>query len=78
MQKVEIKFLISLVCELQKVGTVCKLDFYVDACFRKISVEWRYLTLKILAYRAVLAPNFVEKASLILFSVEIMCGISLI
>ena len=45
--------------------------------FGGISVEGRDLTMNILAFRAVLAPNFVEKA-LILVSVEIMCGISLI
>ena len=46
--------------------------------FGRICVEWRSLTMDILAYRALLAPNFVEKASLILLSIEIMCGIILI
>ena len=46
--------------------------------FCKISVEWLDLTMDILAYRAVLAPNFVEKASLILVREEIMCEIILI
>ena len=46
--------------------------------FGKISVEWRKLTMDILAYRAPLTPNIVEKASLILISIEIMCGIILL
>ena len=46
--------------------------------FGRFSVEWRNLTMDILAYRALLAPNFIEKASLILISIEIMCGIILI
>ena len=76
MQKVEIiKFLSAMVCELEKVGTVCKLCFMLKRVFGRISVEWRSLTMDILAYRALLAPNFVEKASLILISIEIMCGI---
>ena len=45
--------------------------------FGRISVEWRNLTLDILADRAVLASNLAEKASLILVSIEIMCGIRL-
>ena len=73
MQKIEIiKFLMTLVHELEKVGTVCKLCFIFMHVFGRISVEWRNLTIDILAYRALLAPNFVEKASLILTSVEIM------
>ena len=55
-----------------------KLGLMLMHDFGRISVEWRNLTMNILAYRAVLAPNFVEKVSLILVSVEIMCGISLI
>ena len=79
MQNVEIsKFLKALVCEFEKVGTVCNLCFMLMHVFGRISVEWRNLTINSFAYRAVLAPNFVEKASLILVSVEIMCGISLI
>ena len=46
--------------------------------FGRISVEWRNLTMTISVYRAVLAPNFVEKALLILVSVGNICGISLI
>ena len=46
--------------------------------FGRISAEWRNLTMDILAYRADLASNFVEKASRILVSIEIMCGIILI
>ena len=46
--------------------------------FGRIRVEWRNLTMDILACRALMAPNFVEKASLILISIEIMCGIILI
>ena len=52
--------------------------FYVDALFGRISVEWRNLTMKILAYGAALESNFVEIASLILVSIEIMFGIILI
>ena len=79
MQKVEIiKFLMALVCELETVGTVCKLCFMLMHVFGRISVEWRNLTMCILAYRALLAPNFVEKAFIILISIEIMCGIILI
>ena len=46
--------------------------------FGRISVEWRNWTMNSLAYRAVLAPNFVESASLILVSIEIICEIILI
>ena len=46
--------------------------------FGRIIVVWCNLTMDILAYRALLAPNFVEKAFLILISVEIMRGIVLI
>ena len=78
MQKEEIiKFLMALVYELEKVQTVCKLCFMLMHSFSKISVEWRNLTFDILAYRAVLAPNFAEKASLILVVIEIMCRIIL-
>ena len=73
-----IKSLMALVCELERVGTVCKLCFMLMHVFGRISVEWRDLTIDILSYRAVLAPNFVIKASLILVSVAIMCEISLI
>ena len=59
MQKVEIiKFVMVMVCELEKVGTVCKLCFMLMLVFGRISVEWRNLTMDILAYRALLAPNF--------------------
>ena len=79
MQKVEIiNFLMAMVCELEKVGTVCKLYFMLMRVFGRISVEWRSLTMDILVYRAILAPNFAEKASRILISIEIMCGIILI
>ena len=79
MQKVKIiKFQMAMVCELEKVGTVCNLYFMLMRVFGRISVEWRSLTMDILAYRALLAPNFVEKASLILISIEIICGIILI
>ena len=79
MQKVIIiMFLMAMVCELEKVGTVCKLCFMLMRVFDRISVEWRSLTMDILAYRALLVLNFVEKASLILISIEIMCGIILI
>ena len=79
MQKGEIiKFLMTMVCELEKVGTVCKLCFMLMPVFGRISVECRNLTVDILAYRARLGPNFVEKAYLILISIEIMCGIILI
>ena len=54
------------------------LEFILMHVFGRTSVEWRNLTMNILAYRAVLAPNFVEKASLILVSIEILCGIILI
>ena len=67
-----------VVCELEKVGTVCKLCFMLMHVFGRISVDWRNSTMDILAYRALLAPNFVEKASLILVSIEIMCGTILI
>ena len=70
MRKVEIiKFLMTMVCELEKVGTVCKLCFMLMRVFGRIRVEWRNLTMDILAYRALLALNFVEKASLILISI---------
>ena len=46
--------------------------------FGRISVEWRNLTFDILAYRAVLAPDFADKASLILVFIEVLCGIILI
>ena len=49
--------------------------FYVDARFLIISVEWRNLMMDILAYQVLVAPNFTEKASLILISIEIMFGI---
>ena len=39
--------------------------------FGRISVEWRNLTMEILVYRAVLAPNFVEKGSLNLLSIKL-------
>ena len=79
MHKVEIiKFLMPLVCELEKVGTGCKLCFMLMHVFGRISVEWRNLTMDILAYRTFLAPNFIEKTSLSLISIEIMCGIILI
>ena len=42
--------------------------------FVRIGVEWRNLTVDILAYRAILALNFVKKAPLILISIEIICG----
>ena len=76
MQKIEIiKCLMALVCELEKVGTVCKLYFMLMHVFGRISVEWRNLTMGILAYQALWAPNFVEKGSLILVSIQLMCGI---
>ena len=79
LQKVEIiKFLMAMVCELEKIGIVCKLCFMLMHVFDRISVEWRILTMDILAYRALLAPNFVEKTSLTLINIEIMCGIILI
>ena len=60
-------------CELEKVGTVCKLCFMLMHVFGRISVEWRNLAMDISAYRALLAPNFVEKAFLrILISIDIM------
>ena len=53
MQKVEIiKFLMAMVCKLEKVDTVCKLSFMLVHVFGRISVEWRNLTMDILAYRA--------------------------
>ena len=67
MQKVEIiSFLMALVCNLERVGTLCNLCFIMMLVFGRISVEWRNWTMTFLAYRAVLAPKFVEKASLIL------------
>ena len=79
MQKEEIiKFLMALVCELEKVRTVWKLYFMLMHIFDRISVEWPNLTMDILAYQAVLAPNCVEKGSLIILSIKIMCGIILI
>ena len=74
MQKVKvIKFLMALVCNMNKVGTVCKSCFMLMHVFGRISVVLHNLTMYILAYRAVLAPNSVEKASLILVSIDIMC-----
>ena len=52
--------------------------FMLMRVFGRIGVKWRNLTMNILAYQALFAPNFVEKASLILISIEIMCGIILI
>ena len=49
-------------------GTMCKLRFMLMHVFGRISVEWRNLTMNTLAYRAVLAPNIVEKTSLFLIS----------
>ena len=63
------------VCELEKVGTVCKLCFMLKHVFGRISVEWRSLAMDIVAYRGLWAPNFFEKASLRLISIKIMCGI---
>ena len=68
----------ALVCILEKVGTVCNLCFILMHVFGRIIVDWRNLTMDILAYRAVLAPNFVEKGFLILVSIKIICGIILI
>ena len=65
----------AMVCELEKVGTACKLCFMLMHVIGRISVEWRNLTMDILAYRALLEPNFIQKASLILMSIEIKCGI---
>ena len=60
MQQVEIiKFLMALVCESEKVGILSKLCFMSIYVFGRISVEWRNLTMNILAYRAVVAPNFI-------------------
>ena len=42
--------------------TVCKLCFMLMHVFGRIGVEWRNLTMDILAYRALLALNFVEKS----------------
>ena len=76
MQKGEIKkFLMALVCKSEYFGIVCKLYFIMMHVFGRIGIERRNLTMDILAYRAVLAPNFVEKASVILARIEIMCGI---
>ena len=62
MEKVEvIKFLMVFMYELEKVGTVCKLCCMLIHVFGRIIVEWRNLTMNILAYRAILAPSFVEK-----------------
>ena len=67
MQKIEIlKLLMSLVCETEKGRTVCKLCLMLMHAFGRVSVEWHKLTMDVLAYRGVLAPNFVEKISLIL------------
>ena len=41
-------------CDLEKVGTVRKLYFMLMHDFDKISVEWRNLTLDILALRKLL------------------------
>ena len=46
--------------------------------FGRASDEWRKFTFDILAYQAVLAPNFARKASLRLVCIEIMCGMILI
>ena len=53
-------------------------NYFLYCVFGRHSVEWHNLMMDILAYRALLAPNFIEKASLILISIEIMCGIILI
>ena len=46
MQKVEIiKFLMALVCEMEKIGTVCKLYFMLMYVFGRIRVEKRNLTM---------------------------------
>ena len=48
MEKVEIiQFLMAMVCELETVGTVCKLCFMLMRVFGRISVEWRNLTMGI-------------------------------
>ena len=72
LQKVKIiKFPMALMCALEKVGTICKLCMILMDVFGRISVERRNLMRNILAYRA--PPIFVEKASIILVSIEIMC-----
>ena len=58
----------------KKVGIVNKLCSMLMHVFVRIGVEWRNLTVDILAYRAILALNFVKKAPLILISIEIICG----
>ena len=51
MQKGEIiKFLMVLVCALEKVRTACKLCFMLMHVFVRISVKWRNLAFDILAY----------------------------
>ena len=42
-----IKFLMALVCELEKVGTICKSCFMLLRVFGRITVEWRKLTMNI-------------------------------
>ena len=62
MQKDElIKFLMALVCELEKVGTASKLCFMLMHVICRISVEWHNLTMEVLVYRAILAPSFFSK-----------------
>ena len=60
------------------VGTVCQLPSMLMLVFGRISVRWHNSTMNILAYRAGLAQNFVEKDSLIRVSIKNMCGINLI
>ena len=62
-------FLMALVCELEKVRTVCEWRFILMHVFGRINVEWSNLS--ILASRVVFfLLNFGEKVSLILVSKE--------
>ena len=79
MQEEEIiKFLMGYVCKLEKIGNVCKLCLMLMHVFGRNSVEWRSMTMGILAYRAVWHRTGFETVSLVLVKIEIMCGIILI
>ena len=61
------------VCALEKVSAFCKLCFMLMQVFGRIKIEYCTLTMNILAFRAILALNFVEKACLILVSKTFLC-----
>ena len=68
-----IKFSMAWVCALEKVPALCKLCFMLMQVFGRTKIVYCTLTMNILAFRAILALNFVEKACLILVNKAIFC-----